>query len=99
MGPRGSQDHPRPPTLKKKGLVYGDGDLDHNPYHLIDGPQVYTIQNKCNVDPMVQRIRMGAKSWDLSLSRQVPVGGPLTMDLKICLGHSLLQKISPIRPF
>lgn len=43
------------------GLVYGDGGFDHYWPHLLNGPQIFTIQNESTIDPMVQCIRMCAK--------------------------------------
>ena len=44
-----------------KDLKYGDRGLDDHPNPLINNRRVFTIQNKLQVHPTVQFIRMGAK--------------------------------------
>lgn len=42
-------------------IEYGDGGSNHYLKHLINNPQIFIVQKKCIVDPMVQSIWMGVK--------------------------------------
>lgn len=49
--------------------VYSDEGLDNDPNHLINNPQVSTVQNEFTVNTMVWSICIGACAWDERLLR------------------------------